>query len=231
MLFVTEGSQSPSTQTLQLLANPAGNPRLQWKAGLRRDGPDQVRVGEPDNALDTAGRCFRLLHAEPSLPPDMKRNTCIEISLAEIAPDLLVSMGEREYLLWAKELSDDIRARLSTLDDTELKVEIKSEPLRAASTKSGILAIGTIGIAFAGYLGAPEKATKLLTAIWGALKKAFQKNAKGTSIDVSLETTPRSTKEHFKITGDDAQAVLAMYRAVKSQEPGQARLKVTPRKK
>lgn len=140
-------------------------------------------------------------------------------------------MGKRGYLLWAKELSQEIRGHLSAIDNRDFQFVLDENPLRNASTKSGLLEIGTIGIALAGYLGAPEKATKALTAIWRAIKKAFQENPRSTSVELDVETTRSGgEKKRIKVVGDDAQAVLILLGALKSQEAGQASLKIILRK-
>jgi hypothetical protein len=118
------------------------------------------------------------------------QKTHIEISLAEIAPDLLVSMGERRYLLWAKEFATEIRSSLAAMDE-RVATTVDTKALRGASTKSAhtVLAIGTIGITLAGYLGAPEKATKIAQIVWKALKTAFQKTSNKSSFKLRIETT------------------------------------------
>ena len=161
--------------------------------------------------------------------------THIEISLAEIAPDLLASMGERGYLTWSKELAEEIRSSLSTIENEHFDLKVETKPLRGAATKSDILTIGLIGITLAGHLGTTEKTTKVAKALWAGLKKAFAKNPKSTSVELDVETTTSSRgtvkrKRKIKVTADDAEAVLTLLGELNSQDEEGGMVKITPQK-
>ena len=162
----------------------------------------------------------------------MNTKTHIEISLAEIAPDLLASMGERGYLTWSKQLAEEIRSSLSTIENEHLDLKVETKPLRGAATKSGILVIGMIGITLAGHFGASEKTLKVAKALWAGLKKALQKNPKSTSLELVVETTSRGQKQKRKIIvkAESAEAVLTILGALESQDTEGAVLKITPQK-
>jgi hypothetical protein len=162
-------------------------------------------------------------------------NTHIEISLAEIAPDLLISMGERGYLSWSKGLTEEIRSSLSTIENEHLDLKVETKPLRGAATKGDILTIGLIGITLAGRFGASETAMKVAKALWAGLKKTFATNPKSTSVELDVETTTSSRgtikrKRKLKVTADDAEAVKMLFDALNSQDEEGGNMRITPQK-
>lgn len=164
------------------------------------------------------------------------RKIQIEISLIEIAPNLLSTIGEGAYLTWAKQLLEEIPENLSVIEDDPLNLTVEAKPLRGATTKGGgaILAIGTIGIILNSNLGTQEKTIKIAKALWTCLKKGLQRNTKCTSVELHIETTSsRQTVKNLKkikISADDSEAVLALLAALKSQTPEGETLIITPQK-
>lgn len=113
----------------------------------------------------------------------------VEISLEEIAPDLRASLGERGYLAWANSLTEALQSALAVTDSEKVSFKIQRTPLQQGSKKSGeaVLVIGAVVMVLstaAGYVIDPVKTTKLMQAIWSALKKVLPRDA---SVTVSIE--------------------------------------------